>query len=244
MVLHLRQLSKIFGSLAVLDRVDLQLPDVRTLVLIGPSGGGKSTLLRLLAGLDTPSHGSIELDHVPVPFGNQEELRHHRSRIGFVFQAHNLFPHLSALDNIALPLLHVHGHSPADARSQATDLLRRFQLEAHADKRPAQLSGGQKQRIAIARAVAVKPQLLLLDEPTSALDPEMTAEVLDLIAELRAEGRNLILATHQMGFAKRIADCIAFVGASGIPAHGPVETMLDHPNHPIVRTFLQRVLAY
>lgn len=244
--MHLRflQLAKSFGPHAVLEPFSLDLPNLHALVLIGPSGGGKSTLLRLLAGLDSPNAGTIELDGTPIPFGDDLALRLYRTHIGFVFQAHNLFPHLTARQNIELPLLRVHALPPADARATADHWLRRFNLAPHADKRPAQLSGGQKQRVAIARAIAVKPRLLLFDEPTSALDPEMTAEVLDLIAELRTEGRDLILATHQMGFARRVADHVAFVGHAGIPAHGNVDQMLLSPQHPVVQTFLQRVLAY
>jgi polar amino acid transport system ATP-binding protein len=244
MDLRLEHLTKAYGNHAVLQDVDLDLQGVRALVLIGPSGGGKSTLLRLLAGLETPTSGVIRLGGDPLPFGDEAALRQHRTRMGFVFQAHNLFPHLSALRNITLPLQHVHGLAPDEAERQARELLVRFRLEPHAGKRPADLSGGQRQRIAIARAVAVRPRLLLFDEPTSALDPEMTAEVLDLIAELRAEGRDFVLVTHQMGFARRVADHIAFVGAGGIPAHGPVAELLDQPQHPVMQAFLQRVLGY
>jgi polar amino acid transport system ATP-binding protein len=247
--LRLQALTRSFGDRVVLDRVDLALESVRALVLIGPSGGGKSTLLRILGGLLRPTSGTVVLNGSPLPYaadGNDDAapLRRHRARTGFVFQAHNLFPHLTALENITLPLRRVHGLDPVAAGDQAVGLLRRFRLEDHARKRPAELSGGQQQRVAIARAVAIKPGLLLFDEPTSALDPEMTAEVLDMIAELRAEGRDFVLVTHQMGFARRVADHIAFVGAGGIPAHGPVEEILAGPRHPVVREFLQRVLSY
>lgn len=245
MHLRLESVSRAFGDRAVLDGVSLDLPATGALVLIGPSGGGKSTLLRLLAGLLPPDRGRILVNTQPIPFGDEDALRRYRSRLGVVFQAHNLFPHLSALQNIALPLEHVHGVPPAEARERASELLRRFQLEPHARQRPAELSGGQQQRVAIARAVAVRPTCLLLDEPTSALDPEMTAEVLDMIAELRAEGRELVLVTHQMAFARRVADHIAFVGGGGIVAHGNADEMLDrsHPAEP-VRRFLSRILDY
>jgi polar amino acid transport system ATP-binding protein len=244
MDLQLEDLRIRFDGHSVFDGLNLQLSDVHALVLIGPSGGGKSTLLRLLGGLQTPTTGRITLNGEPLRFEDQEALRRHRTRTGFVFQAHNLFPHLTALQNITLPLEKVHRLPPEAARDQAMELLRRFRLEAHAHQRPLQLSGGQQQRVAIARAVAVKPQLLLFDEPTSALDPEMTAEVLDMIAELRAEGRDFVLATHQMGFARRVADHIAYVGGGGIPAHGPTKEMIEAPTVPVVQRFLERVLGY
>ena len=200
MKLELANLSKIYGELKVLDRVNLVLEDVRSLVLIGPSGGGKTTLLRLIAGLETPTDGEILVNSHPVEFGSEETLREYRKRLGMVFQAYNLFPHLTALENITLPLVRVHGYSPETAREEALILLERFQLADQAFKKPAQLSGGQKQRIAICRAVAIRPEFLLLDEPTSALDPEYTSEVLDLIGELRQEGMRLVLVTHEMGF--------------------------------------------
>ncbi len=244
MQLRLLKLTKAFGDHVVLDGVDLELSGVGALVLIGPSGGGKSTLLRVLGGLETPTSGSVEVNGVPLPYDDAVALRRYRARNGFVFQAQNLFPHLSALRNVTLPLEAVHDVSPAEAEEIARELFRRFHLEDHASKRPAELSGGQKQRVAIVRAVAVRPQLLLLDEPTSALDPEMTAEVLEMIAELRREGRDFVLVTHQMGFARRVADHIAFVGRGGILAHGPAPDLLRDPPHPEVRQFLDRVLSY
>lgn len=244
MDLQLSRLGKSYGSQPVLHDVDLVCRGIRALVLIGPSGGGKSTLLRLLGGLEAPDAGEIHINGRRLDGSSEEALRLHRLRLGFVFQAHNLFPHLSAWQNVRLPLERVHQVPPAEAAEQAMRHLQRFGLEAHARKRPYELSGGQQQRVAIARALAARPQLLLLDEPTSALDPEMTAEVLDAIAELRAEGRDFVLVTHQMGFAKRVADHVAFIGAGGIPAHGTPEAMLATPESPLVRDFLRRVLSY
>ena len=154
-------------------------------------------------------------------FSRRQPLLRHRRTIGTVFQAFNLFPHLTALQNITLPLEKVHGHAAPEAEEIARRLLARFRLENHAAKRPAELSGGQRQRIAIARAVAIKPRLLLFDEPTSALDPEMTAEVLDMIKELREEGRDFILVTHEMGFARRVADQGAFLAGGPHCEAGP-----------------------
>ena len=243
MQLILHDLTKEFAGRRVLEGIDLNLPELRTLVLIGPSGGGKSTLLRIVAGLEYPDRGSVALDGVPLVFQEEALLRHRRS-VGTVFQAFNLFPHLTALQNITLPLEQAHGQTPADARDQARGLLARFRLESHADQRPAELSGGQRQRVAIARAIAVKPRLLLLDEPTSALDPEMTGEVLDMIAELRAEGRAILLVTHAMGFARRVADQVALLAEGRLVEVGPPAQVFDQPAAPATRDFLARVLQY
>ncbi len=245
MRLTLEAVSKSYPTRKVLDAVSLDFPDVHALVLIGPSGGGKSTLLRLIAGLLEPTSGRLLIDGEPIPFQDPEALRQFRSQIGVVFQAHNLFPHLTALENVTLPLELVHGASRAESVDRAMDLLRRFQLDTHAHQHPAELSGGQQQRVAIARAAALRPKLMLLDEPTSALDPEMTAEVLDMIAELRAEGRHLVLVTHQMAFARRVADYVAFIGDGGIAAHGTPDALIGGGCRvPLVRRFLDRVLSY
>ncbi|MGE3308639.1 MAG: amino acid ABC transporter ATP-binding protein [Limisphaerales bacterium] len=244
MDLRLQNLSKSFEGRIVLRNANLELADVHALVLIGPSGGGKSTLLRLLAGLETPDSGTVSLHGDLLPYGDETAMRRHRLRTGFVFQAHNLFPHLTAVENIALPLEHVHGVPRSEARRQALELLVQFRLDSHADQRPFELSGGQRQRVAIARSLAVKPRLLLFDEPTSALDPEMTAEVLETIAALRAEGRDFVLVTHQMGFARRVADHVAFVDDGTIAAHGPGTSLFDNPPAPAIERFLERVLRY
>ncbi len=243
MKLKLRQLTKRFGSHPAVDHVSLELDEVHALVLIGPSGGGKSTLLRIVAGLEFPDAGEVEIHGETMRF-NEAHLLHHRRTVGTVFQAFNLFPHLSALHNITLPLEKVHGHSPAAAREIARELLARFRLEAHGGKRPAELSGGQRQRVAIARAVSIKPRLLLLDEPTSALDPEMTAEVLDMIGELRAEGRDFLLVTHEMGFARQAADEVVLLAEGRIVEAGPVKQIFEAPTNPATRDFLARILKY
>jgi polar amino acid transport system ATP-binding protein len=241
--LGLHQLSKRFDGHLVVDGISLQLEKVHTLVLIGPSGGGKSTLLRIIAGLEHPDAGTVEINGERVVF-EEESLRQHRRTIGTVFQAFNLFPHLTALQNITLPLEKVHGHAPVEAEKIARQLLERFRLENHAAKRPAELSGGQRQRVAIARAVSIKPRLLLFDEPTSALDPEMTAEVLDMIRELRDEGRDFILVTHEMGFARQVADQAAFLADGRIVEAGPAAQLFDASASPQTRDFLAKVLKY
>jgi polar amino acid transport system ATP-binding protein len=239
MHLEIDGLTKSFGPHAVLRGIDLALAGERALVLIGPSGGGKSTLLRILAGLETAEAGSARLDGTPI----DTSLAYRRS-VGVVFQAFNLFPHLSALENIVLPLEKAHGLPRAEARDRARAALARFRLEAHADKKPAQLSGGQKQRVAIARAVAIQPRLLLFDEPTSALDPEMTAEVLDMISELKSDGRDFVLVTHQMGFARAVGDVVAFVADGAIAERGTAEAFFEAPRTEVCRQFLARVLKY
>ncbi len=244
MKLELAGLSKRYGTLKVLDRVSLLLEDVRSLVFIGPSGGGKTTLLRLIAGLEKPESGRILINDHPIEYFSEDSLREYRKRIGIVFQAYNLFPHLTALQNITLPLVKVHGYTETQAAEEALVLLERFQLADQALKKPAQLSGGQKQRIAICRAVAIRPEFLLLDEPTSALDPEYTSEVLDLIGELRNEGMRLILVTHEMGFARQAADYLLFVGDGGLIAQGTPDDLFEKRGEPRVYRFLNKVLKY
>jgi polar amino acid transport system ATP-binding protein len=243
MRLELSGVTKSFGAHCVLDKISLALGGVRAFVLIGPSGGGKSTLLRILAGLESPDSGTVSIDGTPLPHG-EEPLRKYRRMVGTVFQAYNLFPHLTALENITLPLEKVHGLAHAEARERAMETLERFQLAAHAGKKPAQLSGGQKQRVAIARAVAIKPRLLLFDEPTSALDPEMTAEVLEMIEELKREGRDLVLVTHEMAFARVAADQVAFLAGGKILECGPPEEIFTSPRTEACRRFLAKILRY
>jgi polar amino acid transport system ATP-binding protein len=229
------------AATTVLDGLTLATGDIQALVLVGPSGGGKSTLLRILAGLDVPVAGRVAFDGVPLPTDEPGLLRYRRT-VGTVFQAYNLFPHLTAMQNLLLPLVHVHGLSDAEARERVREPLARFDLAAHAHKRPAELSGGQKQRVAILRALVVQPQRLFLDEPTSALDPEMTGEVLEMIGELKAGGTQFVLVTHEMGFARRVADEIALIAAGGCPVLASPPDFFDRCRDAGVTTFLQRTL--
>lgn len=242
MQVKLERLCKSFDA-KVLDDVSLNLENTHALVMIGPSGSGKTTLLRIIAGLETPDSGDVEINGLKMAF-DAKSLLQHRRRIGMVFQAYNLFPHLSAIENICLPLIKVHGFEPDAAIDCAHQLLARFQLKQHARKKPAQLSGGQRQRVAIARAIAIKPAFLLFDEPTSALDPEMTAEVLDIILDLRQEGIDLILVTHQMNFARQVADFCIFTDHGRIVEKGLPERLFDSPESDELKRFLARVLKY
>ena len=204
MKLKISNLSKRFEAHKALESVSLNLEQTHSLVLIGPSGGGKTTLLRILAGLEIPDNGSVELNDEPIQFTESALLRHRRT-IGVVFQGFNLFPHLTALENIALPLQKVHHHTSTQARDVALQLLRQFQLDAHANKKPSALSGGQRQRVAIARAVANVPRLLLADEPTGNLDPRTSDHVFNALAQLiKASGLTVVLATHNMEIAARM----------------------------------------
>ncbi|BCU77185.1 amino acid ABC transporter ATP-binding protein [Luteolibacter sp. LG18] len=243
MKLSVTGLTKTYGPHVALNELALEIPDARVLCLIGPSGGGKSTLLRVLGGLETPDNGSISLLGTPLPH-TAAGLLAHRRRNGFLFQQFNLFPHLSALRNLTLPLEEVHDKTPDEARAIAREALDRFGLLAHADKLPSQLSGGQQQRVGIARAIASEPQVLFLDEPTSALDPEMTAEVLELIQELAEEGQNIILSTHEMGFARAVADQVAFLAEGRIVESGPPATLFGEPSSALCQRFLSRVMRY
>jgi polar amino acid transport system ATP-binding protein len=243
MKIGLRGVSKSFGHQRVLDALEFDLSFEHALALVGPSGGGKSTLLRLLAGLDVPDSGGIFVNGERIG-GEENILRLYRKKIGMVFQAFNLFPHLTALENVVLPLVHVHGIGRAEATERARDVLCRFELQDHEKKHPGQLSGGQRQRVAIARALAPNPDFLLLDEPTSALDPEMTSEVLDVIGELRQAGTPIILVTHEMGFARRTADFVAFVARGGIQECAPPEDFFENPQSEETRRFLAKILKY
>ncbi len=243
MKLKLSNVSRSFGEHRALSGISLDLPHSSALVLIGPSGGGKSTLLRILAGLETPDSGTVEINGNPLVFG-EKHLLAYRRQIGMVFQGFNLFPHLSALDNILLPLTVAHAIPRDEAYAIAEELLHKFALAQHAGKKPGSLSGGQKQRIAIARALAVKPQLLLLDEPTSALDPSMTAEVLETIEMLKSQGRDFVLATHEMGFAKHVADHIALIEEGRVADWGKPERLFGADAAPAARSFLKKALRW
>jgi polar amino acid transport system ATP-binding protein len=243
MRLEARDLVKCYGKTRALDGLSLGIESARVLVLIGPSGGGKSTLLRVLGGLEIPDQGAVGVNGHALG-ADPLALLDYRRRNGFLFQQFNLFPHMTARRNIALPLEKVHGRAAADAQALAEQALARFGLLDHADKLPAQLSGGQQQRVGIARAVAHQPEVLFLDEPTSALDPEMTAEVLELIQELAEAGQDIILSTHEMGFARAVADQVAFVAAGKIEELAAPGDLFGAPASALCQRFLSRVMRY
>lgn len=247
MKLEIRGLTKSFGegeeARRVLDALSMDLFFSHVLALIGPSGGGKSTLLRVIAGLERPDAGSVLVDGVAVP-SDEAALRKYRASLGVVFQSYNLFPHMTAIGNVMLPLVAVHGVREAAAEKSALEVLGRLGMADHAAKRPSQLSGGQRQRVAIARALAPKPRLLLFDEPTSALDPEMTAEVLELIAGLRESGTPMLLVTHEMGFARKVADRVAFLADGRVLEQSLAGEFFSNPASAEAKRFLEKVLAY
>ncbi|MFW6228147.1 MAG: amino acid ABC transporter ATP-binding protein [Alkalispirochaeta sp.] len=243
MQIEIRGLNKWFGDHHVLKDISLSIENTHSLVIVGPSGGGKTTLLRLIAGLEPFDSGYLEINR-HVLDTEEEHLRLYRKHVGMVFQAYNLFPHLTALENITLPLEKVHGLRHVEAEERAMSLLQRFQLAPHVHKKPAQLSGGQQQRIALSRAIAISPEFLILDEPTSALDPEFTAEVLDMIEELREEDVHLVLVTHEMGFARHLSDYVLFIDDGVIIEEGSPERVFVAPEDEKVRKFFDRVLRY
>ena len=227
----------------VLDGLSLDVEFPHVLALLGPSGGGKSTLLRVIAGLERPDSGTVLINGEEVP-DREPALRDYRRTLGVVFQAFNLFPHMTVLRNVILPLVEVHGIDRSTARDRSMEVMERLGIADQAAKLPAQLSGGQRQRVAIARALAAKPRFLLFDEPTSALDPEMTAEVLSLIADLRESNTPMLLVTHEMGFARKIADRVAFLSAGLVLEEGPAAEFFASPRTAEAQRFLAKVLAY
>jgi polar amino acid transport system ATP-binding protein len=243
MKLEVSSLTKSYGPHTALRGLDLHVENARVLTLIGPSGGGKSTFLRLLGSLETPDSGSIAINRSLLG-SSPQALMAQRRKNGFLFQQFNLFPHCSAQRNITLPLVKVHGLSPADAEARATEVLSRFGMAIHAQKLPHQLSGGQQQRVALARAFVSKPDVLFLDEPTSALDPEMTSEVLDLIQELAKDGQSIILSTHEMGFARAVSDHVAFIAEGKIVESGPPSAIFSQAETEICQRFLSKVMKY
>lgn len=240
-ILQLAGVRKEFGGTTVLEGIDLSLAPHEVVCLIGPSGSGKSTLLRCVNLIEAIDAGSIHLDGEEITRQGADENRIRR-KIGIVFQAFNLFPHMTVLDNVTLAPRQVLKKTGAEATSQAMELLERFGLADKARDYPDRLSGGQQQRAAIVRALAMEPTLMMFDEVTSALDPELVGEVLRVIRELAAEGMTMLIVTHEMSFAREIADRVAFLDAGKIVEEGSPEQIFSDPKHPRTRQFLQRII--
>ncbi|RAU48040.1 MULTISPECIES: amino acid ABC transporter ATP-binding protein [unclassified Pseudomonas] len=242
-MLTVRGLHKHFGSVEVVKGVDLDVAQGEVVVIIGPSGSGKSTFIRCLNSLEEPSAGSVVVGGgESVRADDRKAMARLREDIGMVFQDYTLFPHLTVMANMILAPVKVKGVSKADARAAALALLDRVGLKHKADGYPSELSGGQQQRVAIVRALAMKPRLLLFDEPTSALDPETVGEVLSVMKGLAAEGMTMVVVTHEMGFAREVADRVVFFDGGKIVEMGPPAKVFGAPEHPRTRQFLQSVL--
>ncbi len=237
-LLDIRKLHKRYGDTVALKQIDLSLHKGEVLVILGPSGCGKSTLLRCINGLEAIQGGSISMDGVGV-FGQDVRWEQVRQKVGMVFQSYELFAHMNVIDNILLGPMKVQSRSRAEAEAQADRLLERVGLLARKHAWPRELSGGQKQRIAIVRALCMNPEVILLDEITAALDPEMVREVLDVVQELAAEGMSMIIVTHEMGFAERVADRIIFMDRGEIIEENDPHSFFAHPETDRARVFLK-----
>lgn len=240
-MISIKNLSKTFGSHEVLKGIDLEIPLGQVVAIIGPSGSGKSTLLRCVNLLETPTGGDITVEGVCVT-DSKCDIEKLRAQVGMVFQHFHLFPHKTVKENITYAPVKVRGMSLADASSKADELLKSVGLEDKADAYPSKLSGGQKQRVAIARTLAMEPKVLLFDEPTSALDPEMVKEVLDVIKSLAHTGITMLIVTHEMGFAREVADRVLFLdGGAIVEDAAPAQFFVD-PKSERAKQFLQKVL--
>ena len=250
-LIQIRDVRKSFGGTEVLKGIDLTVAPGEVVAILGPSGSGKSTLLRAINHLEKVDGGTIAVDGELVGYavrgGRLHELREHeilrqRTHIGMVFQNFNLFPHLTALENIVEAPVYAQKKDKAQARERGLELLRRVGLEDRADAYPRQLSGGQQQRVAIARALALDPKVVLFDEPTSALDPELVGEVLDVIRALASSGTTLVIVTHEMGFARDVADRVVFMDEGRVVEQGTPTRIFGDPQHERTRTFLSKVI--
>ena len=238
---QIRGVSKWFGDLQVLDKITLDVPEHNVVCLIGASGSGKSTLLRCLNRLEHVEEGEIVVDGLRLTH-EKVDVNDLRRKIGIVFQAYNLFPHMTVLQNVMLAPRKALGISRDEAEERARPLLRRIGLEAKANEFPDRLSGGQQQRVAIVRALAMQPKLMLLDEITSALDPQLVSDVLNLVRELAESGMTMIVATHEMSFAREVADKVCFLDAGVICEEAPPAQIFTEPREPRTREFLSRVI--
>lgn len=240
-VIRVDALSKRFGGLQVLDGVTCEVAKSEVVCIIGPSGSGKSTLLRCINGLEEATSGQVFVDGIPV-HDARTDIDSLRQRIGMVFQRFNLFPHLTVLDNVTLAPRSLRGGPIEDTAREARALLTKVGVEDKVDAYPNHLSGGQQQRVAIARALAMNPEIMLFDEPTSSLDPEMVGEVLDVMRALASDGMTMVVVTHEMGFARHVANRVLFMDAGRIVEQGAPADIFDRPTHERTQRFLSRVL--
>ena len=240
-MIDVKNLSKSFGSNLVLDDISEHIYPGEKVVIIGPSGSGKSTFLRCLNLLEEPTAGTVTVEGVNIT-DPKVNINKHREKMGMVFQHFNLFPHMTILKNMTLAPCKLLKKSKAEAEEKAMALLKRVGLADRANAYPSQLSGGQKQRIAIVRALCMEPQVMLFDEPTSALDPEMVGEVLDVMKQLAEEGMTMVVVTHEMGFAREVADRVIFMDEGHIIEEGTPEEIFNHPQQPRTQDFLKKVL--
>jgi polar amino acid transport system ATP-binding protein len=240
-VLEVRGVTKAYGERAVLRGIDLSVAEHEAVALIGASGSGKSTLLRCIDLLEEIDDGDVFLDGEVITDPSVDPIRVRR-RLGLVFQAFNLFPHMTVLDNVVLAPTRAHGMARAEARDRGRELLERFGLGGRESEYPDRLSGGQQQRVALVRALVTRPRVMLLDEITSALDPELVGEVLALVRDLKDEGMTMLVATHEMGFARELADHVCFLHDGAIVERGTAEHMFGAPQHPETQRFLRRLL--
>ncbi len=244
-VLRLEGVKKRFGKLEVLSGVDLEIRKGEVVCVLGPSGSGKSTLLRCINLLEPPEAGRILLEGKEITGDHNEEgVDFVRRRVGMVFQQFNLFPHMNAVQNVCIAQKKVLGRSDDEAKEKAEALLRRVGLGDKLGEYPDRLSGGQQQRVAISRALAMDPEVILFDEVTSALDPELVKEVLDVMKELASEGMTMVVVTHEMGFARDVANKVAFMDGGVIVEYGPPSEVLEHPKQERTKKFLGRVLEH
>jgi ABC-type polar amino acid transport system ATPase subunit len=242
-VIEFHQVNKWFGSLHVLRDIDLKIEAGEVVVVCGPSGSGKSTLIRCVNRLETIQSGELMVDGLSLADPNLDTAKL-RANVGMVFQSFNLYPHMTVLQNITLAPVKVKGVSRSDAEKQARDLLERVGIPEKTSAYPANLSGGQQQRVAIARALAMRPKIMLFDEPTSALDPEMIKEVLDVISDLAREGMTMVVVTHEMGFARRVAKRIVFMDEGSIVEIGEPEKFYTAPQSARAQQFLSKILSH
>ena len=241
-MIEVNNLEKYFGELHILKGISTRITKGEKVVIIGPSGSGKSTFLRCLNRLETPSSGSIVFDGQELTSMKDKELNLVREKMGMVFQHFHLFPHLTIKKNITLSPVKLKKMTQAEADAKADELLKKVGLADKANSFPSQLSGGQKQRIAIARALAMNPEVMLFDEPTSALDPEMVGEVLELMKELAAEGMTMVVVTHEMGFAREVASRVMFMDEGRIMEENSPQEFFSNPRNPRLKDFLSKVL--